>query len=184
MNITSFLFLPPLVTSSKDYIMVRTHRYNNDLLWQLSSRATHEMATGLTFKSISMKGCMFMSLPPKCTSMISRAAWLSLFSLLIFNRDMRSSGKKTIGNKSTFFKRVVRMVRVKCSIASNSHVISPGSKTQQFSHFVVVCLRVCEKKSCCHHSSGFLHHQDTDLYTPMPNMGSAEQLRRPSILQL
>lgn len=99
------------------------------------------MATGLTFKSISMKGCMFMSLPPKCTSMISRAAWLSLFSLLIFNRDMRSSGKKSLGNKSTFFKRVVRMVRVKCSIASNSHVISPGSKTQ-FSHFVVVCLRV------------------------------------------
>ena len=91
------------------------------------------------------KGCMFMSLPPKCTSMISRAAWLSLFSLLIFNRDMRSSGKKSHGNKSTFFKRVLRMVRVECSIASNSHVISPGSKTQ-FSQFVVVCLRVCEKK--------------------------------------
>ena len=120
--------------------MVRTHRYNNDLLWLLSSRATHEMATGLTFKSISMKGCMFMSLPPKCTSMISRAAWLSLFSLLIFNRDMRSSGKKTIGNKSTFFKRVVRMVRVKCSIASNSHVISPGSHNNS----LILLLFACE----------------------------------------
>jgi len=93
------------MTSSSNYSSNDGTARNNS--YECISLAIQAMTCGLTFKSISINGCILISDPLKCVLMIlRRAASLTLFSLLSRNNDERSLGNERSLYSPQIFSRV------------------------------------------------------------------------------